>query len=203
MRARLSLTREANSGKPVDGRQGPGAGESPGEMPTVQRRGWFRRTLGGAGWLMAAPGAWFGAGAISDGGSAIGGLSAAARSRAKRDRRFKTADRGVFDLEATAFSYGVSVSALEARLAARRRQTMLLAYAFFGIGFVFLAGWLWSALMAPFTGGRLLAAIEFLPFCGVFFLMAFYNALINFQIRTGRTVSWREYLTTEEAFFPR
>ncbi len=152
---------------------------------------------------MATPAEWFSTSAVSRGGLAIKGLSAAARSRAARDRRFKTADRDVFDLEATAFSYGVSVATLEARLAARRRQTALLAYALFGIACVFLLGWLRSALSAPLTGGRLLAAIEFLPFCGLFFLMAFYNALINFQIRIGRTVSWREYLTTDEAFLPR
>ena len=60
-----------------------------------------------------------------------------------------------------------------------------------------------SALSAPLTGSRLIVALEFLPFCALFFLMAFHNALINFQIRMGRTAGWREYLTTDDQFFPR
>jgi hypothetical protein len=45
-------------------------------------------------------------------------------------------------------------------------------------------------------------ALEFLPFCALFYLLAFYNALLNFQMRIGRAASWREYLATSEPFWP-
>jgi len=57
--------------------------------------------------------------------------------------------------------------------------------------------------LSPWTAMRVVLAVEFLPFCALFFLLAFYNALLNFQIRIGRTASWREYLSTKEPFLPR
>jgi hypothetical protein len=49
---------------------------------------------------------------------------------------------------------------------------------------------------------RITSALYFLPFCALFFLIAFHNALLNFQIRIGRLASWREYLATTEKFWP-
>ncbi|MGH7122047.1 MAG: hypothetical protein ACREFP_24150 [Acetobacteraceae bacterium] len=120
-----------------------------------------------------------------------------------RDRRFKVEADGWFDLRASAFSYGMSSAALEKRLRARRRQTALLAYALFGLALVFLLAWARAVLSAPLTASRLMLAFEFLPFCLLFFLMAFYQALVNFQIRVRRSAGWREYLTTNEKFLPR
>jgi hypothetical protein len=173
------------------------------EGPRLPRLSWFRKTLGGIGWLAATPADWLGARSVSRGASQVGRLWSTARGAAVRDRRFKVEDCGVFDLKATAFSYGISVAALEARLASRRSQTAILAYALFGLASMFLAAWLWSALSAPLRGSRLIVALEFLPFCGLFYLLAFYNALINFQIRMGRTAGWSAYLNTSERFFPR
>jgi hypothetical protein len=51
--------------------------------------------------------------------------------------------------------------------------------------------------------GRVVLALELHPFCALSLLVAFYNALLNFQIRTGRMASWREYLATREPFWPR
>jgi hypothetical protein len=48
-----------------------------------------------------------------------------------------------------------------------------------------------------------LLAFDFLPLCLLFVLLAFYQALVNFQIRVGRTAGWREFLTTENGFWPR
>jgi hypothetical protein len=46
-------------------------------------------------------------------------------------------------------------------------------------------------------------ACEFLPFLSLFLLVAFYNALLNFQIRMRRSASWREFLLTDDGFLPR
>jgi hypothetical protein len=112
-------------------------------------------------------------------------------------------DESTFDLPATAFSYGISVHQLKARLAARRLQTARIAYAAFALGWLFLFGWIWHALSSPWTVMRITSALYFLPFCVVFFLIALYNALLNYQIRVGRLASWREYLATPDGFWPK
>jgi glucan phosphoethanolaminetransferase (alkaline phosphatase superfamily) len=95
------------------------------------------------------------------------------------------------------------VPELERRLKIRRRQTALIAYATFVLASIFLAAWVCEALSSPWTAARVALALEFLPFCALFFLLAFYNALLNFQIRIGRAASWREFLATSEPFWPR
>jgi hypothetical protein len=151
---------------------------------------------------MATPAAWSGADRIKRGWSFIGDLFALLRAHPARDDRFKTEEKRAFDLQATAFSYGISAHQLEARLAARRLQTARVAYSALALGTTFLVGWIWHALSSPWTVTRFTSALYFLPFCAVFFLVAFYNALLNYQIRAGRLASWREYLATPDRFWP-
>ena len=174
-----------------------------GSMPPLRpRRGVFRRVFRGVGWLASGPIDWAGTRGIGRGAAAIRGLAVAARSRPQPDPRFRT-DEGQFDLEATAFLHGLTVPQLQARLAARRRHTARVAYATTALAVLFLLFWVRAALATPWTASRLALAVYFLPFCLLFFLIAFYHALLNFQIRTGRLASWREYLTTSEPFWPR
>jgi hypothetical protein len=161
------------------------------------------RLIRGIGWVATGPLDWAGRRSISRSAGYIRGLSASLGSRLHRDGRFRTTADGSFDLEATAFLYGIGVHELRGRLWVRRRQTARIAYAMFALGCLFLTGWVWQALAVPWTGARLVMALEFLPFCVLFFLMAFYNALLNFQLRIGRTAGWREYLMTSEPFWPR
>jgi len=168
-----------------------------------RKPGLFRRAYRGARWLSAAPVDWFGAAHLRRGMSVIGYLASRMRAPSRRDQRFKIEPNGHFDLQATAFLHGLSVGELEARLSSRRRQTAFLAYAAFGLGCFFLLAWVRHALGAEMTASRLALAVYFLPFCAPFFLIAFYNALLNFQIRARRTVGWREYLWTEAGFLPR
>ncbi len=188
---------------PPSGFEPPEAGERCRAPPAPERRSWFGRAFGGVRWLAAAPGEWLGVRVLSRGGSFISGLAGLARAGAARDRRFKVDADGGFDLRASAFSYGMSVHALDARLRVRRRQTALLAYALFALALLFLLAWARATLSAPLSASRVMLAFEFLPFGLLFFLMAFYQALVNFQIRVRRTAGWREYLTTDEKFLPR
>ena len=169
---------------------------------TPPRRSFFRKFFHATGWLMATPFAWSGAGRIKRGWSLIGDLFGLLRVGPARDRRFKTDGNSAFDLQATAFSYGMAIHQLEARLVARRLQTARIAYAALALGWLFLAAWIWHALSSPWTASRVTSALYFLPFCAVFFLLAFYNALLNYQIRSGRLANWREYLTTPDGFWP-
>jgi hypothetical protein len=180
------------SGRPESGRAEP-----------PRRRSGVRKAVGVIGWLFGGPRDWAAVGSISRGFALIGDLARNARHEpASRARVFVREDR-TLDLEATAFSHGVSVAALLAQLEVRRRETARLAYAMFGLGVLCLAFWLHAALRAPLTSARLTLAVDFLPFCALFFLCAFYQALLNYQIRSGRRVGWRAYLMAEDGILPR
>lgn len=66
-----------------------------------------------------------------------------------------------------------------------------------------MLAWFHAALSAPWTASRILLALGFLPLGALFFLIGFYNALLNDQIRIGRRAIWREYLMKNEPFLPR
>jgi hypothetical protein len=170
--------------------------------PVSRRRSFVGKIAHGTGWLVSVPFVWMGVHRIWRGCLLIGDLWGALRAGPPRDDRFMTADQGAFDVAATAVSYGVPVHRLEARLAARRRQTARIAYAAFALAWLFLLGWVWHALASPWMATRFTSALFFLPFCALFFLVAFYNALLNYQIRSGRLANWRDYLATPGAFWP-
>ena len=170
---------------------------------TPKHRSGFIRALGGVGWLFQSPAEWLGWRSISEGADAVGRLYRRARTGQKRDRRFKTRENYTFDLVGMAFAFSISTEELERRLAVRRRQTALLSYVLFLMACAFVLAWVWVALRTVSGGGRVVLLLQFLPFCVLFYLMSFYQALINFQIRTGRTANWREYSTTEAGFLPR
>ena len=178
----------------------PGPVRDPGPPPPS--RPFVRKVVRAARWLVPGPWVWFGGPRIMRGGRLIHGYVDALSPPKRRDRRFKTEEDGRFDLGATAMWHGVSDVELRRRLFARRRQTARLAYATFVVGALFLLAWLWRALSSPMTLVRMMSALEFLPFCLLFFLLSFYNALLNFQIRMGHTAGWREYLSTSEPFWP-
>jgi hypothetical protein len=183
-------------------REAPGTCHGAGST-SDKRRSLFGRVFRGIGWLSAGPVDWVGLRGISRGASFIGNLTVTLRAGAQRDPRFRASECGGYDPEATAFLHGISLFELERRLKVRRRQTARIAYATFALGCIFLTAWICEALLSPWTAMRVVLAVEFLPFCALFFLLAFYNALLNFQIRIGRTASWREYLSTKEPFLPR
>jgi len=167
-----------------------------------KRRSLFGKIFRGTGWLAASPVDWFGASRVRRSWSFIGAMAGIIRQGPVCDPKFKTEDAGEFDLRATAFSYGLSVHQLEARLQHRRRQTARIAMVTFVLAWAFFIGWIWQALSSPWTSLRLASALYFMPFCALFFLIAFYNALLNFQIRCGRLATWREYLATNDGFWP-
>lgn len=168
-----------------------------------KRGGLLRRSVRGVGWLLASPAEWFGFRSVHAGATSIGRMYKGARAPRERDRRFRVQENGDFDRDAIALNYGITIGELERRLAARRRQTALLAYGLFGIGCLFVLGWIWVAVDTESSAGRFLMLLRFIPFCALFYLMAFYNALINFQIRTERAAGWLDYISTEEGFMPR
>jgi hypothetical protein len=173
--------------------------------PPERSRGLWRRF--GRGFL-AGP-RWFGrrsaeaAGAeeITKAARLIGEL--AARLRAPTDRGLPIArSDGTVDPRTTAFLLGLAEEELLERWQIRRRQTAWLAWGCFGLGWVFLVVWGWQTVAAPWDAGRLLNALQILPFCGVLFLLAFRSAWQNWQLRTRRMGSVVEYLRATEAVWP-
>jgi hypothetical protein len=167
-----------------------------------RRRSFFARVFSGIGWCSAGPIDWAGLRDLWRGASLIRDLCARLSNGFPRDSRFRTSEAREFDLEATAFLHGISVFDLQKRLAERRRQTARIAYVTFALGWLSLIAWMCAAVLSPRTVARAAVTLEFLPFCVLFFLVAFYNALLNFQIRIGHLASWREYLASNERFWP-
>jgi len=160
------------------------------------------KAFAGARWLASGPADWVSMRRISRGWSFIGDLLGIARRGPLRDPRWKTEEQGRFDLRATAFSYGLSVAQLEAQLRARQRHTARVAYLAFTLAWLLLVGWVWQSLTTPWTVVRATSSVYFLPFCGLLFLISFHNALLNFQIRSRTMASWRDYIATDEKFWP-
>ncbi len=140
---------------------------------------------------------------ISEGHRLIARLWGLLKRGSPADLRLKMGDEDSIDLIATAFSYGLSVEALVDRFRFRQRQTARAAYALFGLGSVAVMLWLYGALRMRMSSARLFSALEFLPFCTLFFLLAFRSAHLNWQLRTRRLGSPVAFLKTTEPFLPR
>ena len=107
------------------------------------------------------------------------------------------------DKAATAFVCDLSEAELDKLLSQRRLQTARMAYFAFGLGCMSVAAWLLRLLDLDWTGQRLMAALQFAPFCLAFFLTAFKQAHVNWQLRTGLLGSAGDYLRSAEPFWPR
>lgn len=199
----VPLSLNEDGGSDCEGPRSFSGGPDSGPAEPPRRRSAVRKVVGGIGWLFGGPRDWAAVGSIRRGFSLIGDLARHARHEpSARGRVFVRDDRRL-DLEATAFSHGISAATLRARLEVRRRETARLAYVMFGLGVLCLAFWLHAASRAPLRSARLMLAVDFLPFCALFFLCALYQALLNYQIRSGRRVGWRAYLMAEDGILPR
>ena len=171
--------------------------KTPSRKPSVLGHLWR-----GTRFVATSPIAAAGVGEVKQGARFIRGLAEIVRTGPQPDRRLRTHADRTLDLQATAFSHGLSVAELEQRLAARQWQTARAAYLAFALGWGFLGLWLYQALRTPWSYARVTSALEFMPFCAAFFLLAFRNAWLNWQLRTRRLGSAADYLRTSEPFWP-
>ena len=170
--------------------------ESERDTDRARRPSFLGRSFGRAKLALGAP-------EIAEGAGFITHLLRLVRSSPAGDRRLRVDGEGRVELEATAFLYGMTVEGLLREIAVRRRQTARSAYLSFGVGSIFLLLWLATALHLRMNSARLASAVEFMPFCLLFFLLAFKSAWRNWQLRTHHVGSALAYLTTSEPFLPR
>ncbi len=136
-------------------------------------------------------------------GRQIGSLVSDLRQGPRPPRVVPQHREGKLDKAATAFVCELSEAELDKLLGLRRRQTARMAYFAFGLGWIAVAAWLLRLLDLDWTGQRLMAALQFAPFCLAFFLTAFKQAHVNWQLRTGLLGSVGDYLRSAEPFWPR
>ena len=139
---------------------------------------------------------------IARGASLIRSLFELLQRSPRSEERFRLDEAGNIDVVATAFLHGVTPAVLEERMLTRRRETKRAAYALFALGVFTFIGWSIEALTMRMSISRIMSAVEFLPFCLWFMLLAFKSSWTNHQLRTRRLDSALEYLRTTGPFLP-
>ena len=109
----------------------------------------------------------------------------------------------VIDVRGFAEVWGLTDGQVEGLMNRRRRETARAAYLCFVLGWAAFLGLLYRLSTALWTSSAVVTALEFSPFCLIFFLIAFQYALQNFRLRTLRQATAVEFLRTNEPFWPR
>jgi hypothetical protein len=131
----------------------------------------------------------------------IGDLAGHAKAPQGADHPAAFHDGRYLDVEAMAASHGVCVGEIRDLMLTRRRQTARSVFCHLCGGGGFLVLWLVEAFRTPaYTSVPYVLGL--LGLCSAFFLSAFYNALVNWQIRTLRLGTPVEFLRTEESWWP-
>ena len=138
---------------------------------------------------------------VAEGAQTIGRLMEVIKAGPQADPRIRVVDDRSLDIAATAFLAGASQAEIHRQLWNRRRQSAISTYCYLAGGVGFLALWTFEALLQP-SYASLPYILGLIGLCGVFFLSAFYNALINWQARTLRLGTAREFLATDDSWWP-
>ena len=152
--------------------------------------------------VVGAPVACFGYRQIAHNASTIKTLVGDIRKGREPDPRVRVADDRTLDVAAMAWGAQVSPAEIERQLENRKRQTVRATFCYLlGAGlFLALAFYHAIALLPVFP--TLSYVLTMTAICCCFSSMAFYNALVNWQIRTRRLGSAREFLNAEETWWP-
>ncbi len=125
-----------------------------------------------------------------------------ASAEALRLQAAEALDTGRIAMEHYAQLGGVEAGELAVLLQRRRVETARATRLNLAFGLLFLAVWAWSIFSTPagFTG--LLLLLSGLGMCLLFLARAVVEAQTNWQIRTGRMGTLREFLATDEGWMP-
>jgi hypothetical protein len=141
---------------------------------------------------------------IREGGSVIRELISQIRAgREKGRRQIRFDENGNFDVRAMAFDAACSPAEIERRLSNRRDQTRHSTLAYLILGSALLIFWAVEGTLFSWRAVRLLQSFLFMTVIACFFLLAFYQALVNWQIRCRRLGSIQEFLLTNDSWWPK
>lgn len=173
--------------------------------PPAARPGLWKRVgrglLAGPRWVGRRSAEAAGVEEIAKGARVVRDLADRLRTSQPRNLPIARPD-GTVDLRATAFLMGLSEDEMLGRWRARRRQTAWLSWGCFVLGWILLLMWAVQTAAAPWGPGRLLSALQILPFCGVLFLLALRSAWQNWQLRFLRIGTMGAYLRATGTFWP-
>ena len=152
--------------------------------------------------IVAAPLACFGYAQIADSASKIRGLVGVIHSGPQPDPHVRLAPDRSLDVTAMALAAQVSPAEIERQLENRRRQTTRATFLYLLGSGLFVALAFYHAMVTLPALPTLSYLLTMISICCCFCSMAFYNALVNWQIRTRRLGSAREFLDTGETWWP-
>lgn len=168
------------------------------EKPAKTKQKKWKRTRFVAGGPVAS----IGLPEISQGSRFIHSLIATFQGRPAARGPIQLHEDGRINVVTTSILQGLSEEELRQRFQRTRISTARSAYALCGLGGLFLVLWIYDALHMPLMLSRLVSALEFLPFCALFFILAFRSAWTNWQLRMMRLGSASAYLRTTDPFWP-
>lgn len=170
---------------------------TPDGKPVRRRRGLWPAL----GFLVSGPIATFGVRNVVDGARTIEILAGQIKAENNRPSSVRLDDAGFFDLAGTAARTNTDVHQLEVLLRYRRMQTARATKTYLIGGSGFLLFWVYAGLIAP-GGASLGYILALIALATLFFIAAFYNALVNWQVRTHRLGSLQEFIATSETWWP-
>ena len=125
-----------------------------------------------------------------------------ASAQSLRHQTAEALDAGRITMEHYAQLGGVQAGELAILLQRRRIETARATRLNLAFGLAFFAVWIWSARSTPAGLMGLLLLLSGLCLCLLFLTRAIIEAQTNWQIRTGRMGSLREFLATDDAWMP-
>jgi len=125
-----------------------------------------------------------------------------ASAQSLRRQAAEALDAGRITMEHYAQLGGVQAGELAILLQRRRIETTRATRLNLAFGLTFFAAWTWSILSTPVSLMGLLLLLSGLGLCLLFLTRAVVEAQTNWQIRTGRMGSLREFLATDDAWMP-
>ena len=125
-----------------------------------------------------------------------------ASAEALRLQAVEALDAGRIAMEHYAQLGGVQAGELAVLLQRRRIETARATRLNLALGLVFLLVWAWSVFSTPAGLAGLLLLLSGLGMCLLFLARAVLEAQTNWQIRTGRMGTLREFLATDEGWMP-
>jgi len=172
------------------------------ENKPQSKTGFFRKGMRGVHWLGQGFSVFLPWQRIRRSGETIASLYASIRRPPADAYGIVLRDDGRFDLEATAKRYQGSIEDVEYLLRHRREETRKAAYCAFLFGWIAFGGWFYRALTLSWQPSMIIPMFAFFPFCLAFFLVAFRNGLLNYQLRMRRFAGALDYLMAEDGFWP-